>query len=38
MTADPDYLVWCERVAAGGGVICRIPTIRHGKRCGGFPG
>ncbi len=38
MAADPDYQAWCERAAAGGCLICRIPAIRHGKRCGGFLG
>jgi hypothetical protein len=38
MTADPDNQAGCERVAAGGCLICRIPAIRHGKRCGEFPG
>jgi hypothetical protein len=38
MAADPDNQGWYERVAACGCPICRIAAIRHGKRCGEFPG
>ena len=38
MAADPYYQAWYERVAAVGCLICGIPAIKHGKRCGEFLG
>ena len=38
MAAGPDYQAWRERAAASGCLICRIPVLRHGKRCGEFLG